>query len=115
MDEVIEKNDQDQEHAQNRRVQSLPGQAGQSQTKTGKAPDKNRALGNSSAGNRTLRAMLPVKIDIESVIQKHSGGVERTGPNAEENQRQDRPAPSKQPAGQTIGPDGGEIGAAGQN
>ena len=88
---------------------SDPRQATDHKAEQGNAPDPNRFQANRSRWNRAFFAVLPVKLHIERIIEKHSPGVQRSGAHEQIRQFIDVACASKPPAGEAIRPDRRQV------
>ena len=59
--------------------------------------------------------MLPIEINIERDVQKHSTDVKTGAASRDEEERADVTPAAEEPARQAIGPDSGQVGCARQN
>ena len=59
--------------------------------------------------------MLPVKCRVEGIIKIHAGDVQKGRSDADQCEAIHRSLPAKNPSGQAIGPNGGQIGDAAED
>ena len=70
---------------------------------------------NLSRGNRAFLPVLPVEFLIEGIIEKHAAEIEQGGAGRHENQALEPAFAAENPAGEAVGPDGGQVGGPAQD